>query len=409
MAEEGRRELPRPPRRVPPQAQQQTVLEPGRRGPDGPVGGSGGRGTPEYERPLPPRFRFRFVLPLIVFVLVLGVGAGWLVREDALRLDADEVLKKAGPSVVRVLATTCAGTGEATGVLLPDGLILTAASAINQPMSMVIMTTDGRVRRANPLGTSADGVAVLQLVGRLDTPTAELAPKEPSDRADRALLGFIQAGTQTINPLGTAKEPRPLSSVLNSTKLGAPVLDKSGQVIGLVTGDKVPTATMIPLSRLRQYVVPQAAELTPEAGGKCARSKGPQSGITPALQVSKTPLAVEAQAMLGGYLTTMNQHDFKRVRDYYTKRLAGALSEQQDRLGHETFYGFGAKITEVTQSGEAVNVRMTFTALFSSNSRGAQGRTCSRLDNRYRLIRQAGTLRLDEAKTVTAAQGCDTD
>jgi hypothetical protein len=346
---------------------------------------------------------------LIVFVLVLGLGAGWLIKEYNLRLDTDKVLEKAGPSVVRVLATTCAGTGEATGVLLPDGLILTAASAIKQPMSMVIMTTDGRVRRANPLGTSADGVAVLQLVGRLDTPTTELAPKEPPDRADRALLGFIQAGTQTIQPLGTAKEPRPLSSVLNSTKLGAPVLDKSGQVIGLVTGDKVPTATVIPLSRLRQYVVPQTEELTPEAGGTCERSKGPQTGITPALQVAKTPLAVEAQAMLGGYLTTMNQHEFGKIREFYTKRLAGALTEERDRVSHQTFYGFGAKITEVTQSGAVVNVRMTFTALFSSNSRGAQGRTCSRLDNRYRLIRQAGELRLDEAKTVTPAQGCDTD
>ena len=42
--------------------------------------------------------------------------------------------------MVRVLATTCAGTGEATGVLIDDGRILTAASAIKQPLSIAIVT-----------------------------------------------------------------------------------------------------------------------------------------------------------------------------------------------------------------------------------------------------------------------------
>lgn len=415
MAEDGRRELPRPPRRIPPAAQQQTVLEPARvtsgRGSGGSSGGgSGGSGaTTQYEPPLPPRFRFRFLVPLIVFVLVLGLGAGWLIREDSLRLETDEVMDIAGPSIVRVLATTCAGTGEATGVLLANGLILTAASAIRQPMSIAFMTADGRLRPANPLGSTSDGVALLQMVGRLDEPTAELAPKEPADRAEQALLGFIADGTQRIQPLGTAKNPRPLSEVLNATKLGSPILDKAGRVIGLVTGDTVPSAQIVPLSRLRQYVVPQAPAITPEPGGTCERAKGPQTAITPVLQVANTPLAREAQAVLGSYLTLMNKHDFEKVRGLYTKRLARTLSVEQDQLRHQTFYGFGAKITEVTQADPAVNARITFTVLFSPNSYGAQGKTCNRLDNRYRLLRVDGRLLIDQASTVTSARSCDTD
>lgn len=412
MAEDGRRELPRPPRRIPPAAQQQTVLEPARAGSGRGSGGSSGGGqggSTQYEPPLPPRFRFRFLVPLIVFVLVLGLGAGWLIREDSLRLDTQEVMTVAGPSIVRVLATTCAGTGEATGVLLANGLILTAASAIKQPLSIAIMTADGRIRPANPLGSSSDGVALLKMIGRLDEPTAELAPKEPAERAERALLGFIAKGTQSIQLMGTAKDPKPLSAVLNSTKLGSPILDKSGQVIGLVTGDTVPSAQVVPLSRLRQYVVPQAAVISPEPGGTCERAKGPQTAITPELQVANTPLAREAQAALGGYLTMMNKHDFEKARGLYTKRLAKTLSLEQDRLRHQTFYGFGARITEVTQAGPAVNARITFTVLFSPNSYGAQGKTCNRLDNRYRLLRVDGKLLLDQASTVTPARSCDTD
>ena len=233
MAEDGRRELPRPPRRVPPAAQQQTVLEPARvasgRGSGGSSGGSGSGsgpggsgGTTQYEPPLPPRFRFRFLVPLIVFVLVLGLGAGWLVREDSLGLDIAKVEAIAKPSVVRVLATTCAGTGEATGVLLANGLILTAASAIRQPMSIAIMTDGGRIRPANPLGSSSDGVALLKVVGRLDEPTAELAPKEPADRAERATLGYKADGKQALQEMGTAKDPRPLSEVLTAPSWDRP-------------------------------------------------------------------------------------------------------------------------------------------------------------------------------------------
>ncbi|GAA1574355.1 hypothetical protein GCM10009789_29790 [Kribbella sancticallisti] len=450
MAEDGRRELPRPPRRVPPAgAQPPTSIEPppgrplgrpeagsappyggdprgGAAGSDRGYGqggdpgyggqgyGSGGgwSGGPGYQsggQPMPPRFRLRFLVPLMVFVLVLGAGAGWLVREDSLRLDTEDVLAKSGPSVVRVLATTCEGTGLATGVLLEGGLILTNAAAIKQPMSIAFVTADGRVRRANSLGSSSDGVALLRMVGRLDGSGAELALDEPAERAERAVLGFIQNGSQTIQPLGTAKEPKPLPSVLNQTKLGSPVLDKSGRVLGLITGDTVPTAKVVPLSRLRQYVVPDAPAVTAEPGGTCERSRGPQVPITPELLVANTPLAGEAQSVLGNYLTTMNKHDFGAVREFYTPRLAKHLSEARDRASHQTFFGFGARIVEVSQSGNYVNARMTFTVLFSPNSNGALGKSCNRLDNRYRLLRVNGKLLLDQATSVTQAQSCDTD
>src|SRR5688500_8976473 len=120
MVDSGRRELPRPPRRVPPgQPSQLTSIEAPRRRP---------AAAPPTEPPLPPKFRLRFVLPLVVFVLVLGAGAGWLVRQNSLTLDTAEVLETAGPTVVKVLATTCEGTGVASGVLLDDGLVLTASS-----------------------------------------------------------------------------------------------------------------------------------------------------------------------------------------------------------------------------------------------------------------------------------------
>ncbi|WP_020392832.1 trypsin-like peptidase domain-containing protein [Kribbella catacumbae] len=397
MADSGRRELPKPPRRVPAGALAPlTSIEAPPRRPPVPT-----------EPPLPPKFRLRFVVPLVVFVLVLGAGAGWLVRADSLNLDVAEVQKAAGPSVVRIFATTCEGTGQATGVLLENGLVLTAASSIKQPMSVAFMTTSGDVRRANVLGSSQDGVAVLQMLGQLTTPKAQLAPKDPPGDAERAVLGFIANGLQTIQLLGPANEPKPLPSVLNATKLGSPVLDKSGRVIGLVTGDTVATAKVVPLDNLRQYSGTGQPGITPEPGGTCPRSRGPQTPIVPELAVANTPLAGEVQKLLGDYITTTNKHDFVAIRELYSKQLAKALTVARDLKNHQTSFLFGARITEVTSAGEFVNARMTFTVLFSPNSNGAAGQTCNRIDNRYRLVREGGKLVVDQAVGVQTPRSCD--
>ena len=103
--------------------------------------------------------------------------------------------------MVRVLGTTCAGTGEGSGALIDGETILTAASAIRQPLSIVIVTPDYRIRRANLLGTSADGVAVLRMVGRLPGNTLPLAGTGPDPKADRVLVGYTASAKETMSPV----------------------------------------------------------------------------------------------------------------------------------------------------------------------------------------------------------------
>ena len=44
---------------------------------------------------------------------------------------------------------------------------------------------------------------------------------------------------------------------MNAEKLGGPVVDKAGQVVGIVVGDTVPAATIVGVDKLRGYVVPR--------------------------------------------------------------------------------------------------------------------------------------------------------
>jgi hypothetical protein len=403
MADDGRPELPKPPRRIPSWAVE-TASRTSIQAPTPPP-----RPTPPAP-PAPPRWRFRFVVPLILFVLVLvlGAGAGWLIRAQSRTLDSTKVLQNAGPSVVRVLATTCNGTGQATGIRLGDALVLTAASAVRGPVSVALETADGLVRRAIVLGTSTDGVAVLRVIGQLVGQPADLAAEQPDPKAHRAILGYSPEGNQLIRSAGTAEAPKQLRDIIGETSLGAPVFDNNGQVVGLVTGDTVATGKVLALPDLRQYTGSRPP-IAPEPPGVC-QAKGPQNPLVPTLAVANTPLAGEVLQTLSAYLNALNKHDFVAMQATYTKELAASNDLAADTARHKTSYAFGATITQVTPSGNTgAFARMSFTVLFSADGQGSRGQTCSRLDIRYFLVRQEGRLRIRTPEAMPGNQSCDTD
>lgn len=433
MGEQGR-ELPRPPRRVPSWAVENdegrapsgpgTTIEPRRRvaddgrgaggigagsGSGGWSGGPGGRGRGPGESPLPPRFRPRFVLPLVVFVLVLGAAAGWLVRAYSLSLDADDVQQAVGPAVVRVLATTCDGTGQASGVMLPGGTVLTARSAILSPVSVAILTQDGRVRRAEVRGSTSDGVALLTVAGPANLPAAQFAGELPNESADRALVGYDLSGEQVVVQAGPAKQPATLTGLVDEGALGAPLTDRDGGVIGLFAGLTVASGKYVGLDALRTAIRPDAV-LTPEPGKVCS-SRGPLAPVEPALAVANTPLAGEVSTSLAEYLDTLNKHDFVAMQDTYSARLRARSSAEIDERKHGTSFAFGAVVESVTAVGASNNANavVAFTVLFSPTSTQANGARCAQLRIRYQLVREQQKLRIDTAETLLNKSGCDTD
>ncbi|WP_329001567.1 serine protease [Kribbella sp. NBC_00709] len=394
--EDGRNGPPRPPRRIPAGAGSLTQLEAPSR-PSAP--------QPSARRP----WIFGRILAGFVVLLVItagGAGAGWFVRAQSLSINTDEVLKSVGPSVVRILATTCGATGEASGVLIADGRVLTAASAVDQPKSIVVVTPDGRIRRANLLGTSADGVAVLQPIG-LDSTPVHLPTTDPDPKAERALIGYTAAGKQTVNQVGSAADPRALSEVMNATKLGGPIVDKSGGVIGLVTGATVQSSAIVPLAKLRGYLAASPAGLTVAAGGTCPQSRGPQAAVAPALQVAATPLNVEVRTLFGNYVTLENQQDFRGLQSLYSARFAKGMTEARDRHNHQTSYFFNPKITDVAPDGSYA--RMSYNILFAPTATGADGHNCNRLDVRFQLVRANGKLVIDRTVPMALPVSCDSD
>jgi len=74
---------------------------------------------PSEPQPRRPWIFGRVLAGFVVLLVIVagGAGAGWYIRQQTLRIDTAAVLASAGPAVVRVFATTCAGTGEERSVL----------------------------------------------------------------------------------------------------------------------------------------------------------------------------------------------------------------------------------------------------------------------------------------------------
>jgi hypothetical protein len=397
--EDGRNGLPRPPRRIPANAGSLTQLEVPSR-----------HTAPDPTQP-PPRRPWIFGRVLTGFVVLLliaagGAGAGWFIHQRRLGIDTDEVLKAVGPAVVQVLATTCGSPGEASGVLIDNGRVLTAASAVANPRSIVIVTPDGRIRRANLLGTSADGVAVLQSIGPAGMPV-QVAASDPDPNAERALIGYTAAGKQAISRVGSTADPRALSEVMNTAKLGGPVVDPSGALSGLVTGATVQASAIVPLDNLRGYVAVSPSGLDVATAGTCPRSRGPQTAVVPALQVAATPLNVEVQTLFGNYVTLENQQDFRSLQALYSVRFAKGMTPERDLNNHKTSYFFNPKITDVAPDGSYA--RVSYNILFAPTATGADGQNCNRLDVRFQLVRVSGKLLIDRTVPMTSPVSCDAD
>jgi hypothetical protein len=112
------------------------------------------------------------------------------------------------------------------------------------------------------------------------------------------------------------------------------------------------------------------------------------------------------RTLLGNYLTLQNQQDYGALQSLYSEKLARSLTESRDRSGHRTSYFFDPKLTDVSPDGSYA--RMSYNVLFASDEDGAEGRTCSRMDVRYQLVREKGKLVIDSAGPAAPTVSCET-
>lgn len=398
-------DIPRPPRRVPPGADDGTALRsrttiearPGTTPSPGPV--------------RPPRPWY--LIPVVLAVLAAGAGAGWLARAQAdgeliaTGFDPDDVLDSAGPAVVRVHASTCAtkglsgGTGRATGVFIDDDTVLTVAAAIRNPVAVAIETADGRIRDAQVEGVDRTGVAVLRVYGDpLDIEIPEPATSTPAGTDDVPVVGFDDDDRQSVELHATSRtadgsEITGTSGLLPAGYAGAPVFDRDGHTIGLVTKTGPSGATAIGIDAIRGFQQRSRQLFVAQLPTGCTEGKGPQSVVVPAMDGPSGTLANESRDLLSRYVTAINRHDVDAVLDLFTGRLA-ERSRSEMRAQYRWMSIFGTTIRTVSADGDGAQVQMTQTSLQRQGSQPGENR-CRRYDITYGLTRVDGQLKIEYA------------
>lgn len=407
MPEHGDDQRPRPPRRVPPGAGG-TVIE-----------------APAEHRvaPAPARRPPRpwYLLPLVLALIAAGTGVGWLVREQQ-KSEANpgpspspsgtpsfDLLAKVRPSVVQVLATTCQGTGQAAGIVLADGLVLTAAAAIRGPVSIAVRlddgSPDGKVRTAQVRGVSSDGLALLRVTALGGVP----ATSAPAGSATTTLVRYDGLGRQVVDPLTAESVTGQLRQIGGLGPLGAPVFDPQGRVAGLVTGHDTTDARLIGSDTFSRFLTAEPP-LSPSPDGECDSPAGPRGQVVPQLVSSPTDLAKEVQVTLASYLNAVNRHEFELARSIYAVALKKRDTLARLTANQRTSYWFGARIVKVDPADDGAVAVMRFTVVHASGGGGpVEGETCTRWNLAYRLVRENGKLRIlvPNAASSEPWVGCD--
>lgn len=394
MATDG---LPRPPRRVPAGAdplRPPTVVQ--------------GR-TPRKQQQVVRRApRAWYLIPLVLAVAAAGVGAGWLLRAEEGILDTAAAQRAVGSGVVTVLATTCQGDGRATGFLIGDNKVITAARAIFGPVSVVVVTADGQVRSATVMGTSTDGIALLRIPGPpIDGQPPSRAAKAPAIGTELALIGNgneyigtddVGSGTVKVSVAGANQ----LSGSVNEALLGSPLVNVDGQVAGVLTGLSV----YLPPAGIEPYLG-AAPPISSTRGGVRPAAQGPEDLVTPVLDDKPSELSGAVMQTFERYVRAVNAHSFEAVLATYTgKQLARASLETVSRQ-HRTTYLFGPRVSDITPIGVGgVRARMVFTTIHHTDGPAAN-MTCARWNIIYQLEPSDGVLKISGLTTGGKTLGCD--
>jgi tetratricopeptide (TPR) repeat protein len=192
--------------------------------------------------------------------LLCGVGAavcGWLQAGSALAIDAAEVFKSAGPSVVLIKDAEGFGSGV---VLSSDGLILTCYHVVNTPLKQTVVaevTRAGQRSKQEFTDLKIEGVhpkydlALVRI--RLPSGTAMVPPQKsarrtldtgeecfvignPSGAAGKALensisKGIVSSAERAIDDLRYIQ----VTAQINPGNSGGALCDRNGHLAGIVT------------------------------------------------------------------------------------------------------------------------------------------------------------------------------
>jgi hypothetical protein len=288
------------------------------------------------------------------------------------RPDLAGVFRRVRSGVVRVLASTCSGTGIGTGFLTDAQTAVAALGSVDKAVAVAVVFRGRPISATVTSVSPQSGLATLQLArpvaGYRFTLGAAPTVGQPVGVVGIPVKGTAPALTEAT-VTGTNERGSGLSGLLGlegSADLGlsgAPVVDGSGALVGMVVADEKETR----LKAVPATTLDRAATETPDEGN-CGRPEGPQIPT-----VVSGDAAKEWRATLLRYFTGINTGDYHAVFDAFEPGvLRGSRSRTEQ--GFRSTYAFHVRIS----AWQGPNVWVQFDSIFAEGRGPRRRLTCAR-------------------------------
>lgn len=353
------------------------------------------------------------------------------------QLSWQEVLERSRASVVQIRTTYCDESyGAGTGFVVGDDLVMTAAHVVMGGRLATVQLDDGSVATTQLLDLDeATDSALLRVKDPIKASELTLSPDGPDVTDEVAAVGYplsyntLMITTGTVSALHirvdyadqTVDDAFISSTPTNPGNSGGPLLDRGGQVVGLVSGgrdwdqmgeDRRPVEGI-------HYGIPSpqlAANLerwrdADARGFEACDSdldEGPGEG-EPTLRLSIGSTHPDARD-IGGTLFThgesINGGSYASAWRMFTpaiQRRMGGLEKWSK--GVSTSYWRSLELTSVSRSGSVATAAATLTTE-QDPSAGFRGQTCSVHRMQYRLVLTDGVWLIDRARRPQDPTAC---
>ena len=339
--------------------------------------------------------------------------------------DWADVLEDVRQSTVRLEISTCDNErGMGSGFVVGKNLVMTAAHVVDQAGS-VSLQAGGVVSAARVIHFDYDAdVALLQSEKALTDRALTLAPKKPRLGTELAVLGFpnwaqdLRVTRGIVSSLDyrlsysdfAIKNPVLVTdAAINGGNSGGPVIDRSGQVIGLVTGKQVlladsraseGTAFAVPSTDLDDRLADWRSDKPGD--GPCGDEvEGDEDApLIQASYRSDHPDAADITQALALHGESINRGDYAAAFSLFTEamqRRQGSLSGWSSGLS--TSFWRSLVVDDVSRDGNTAKVRVRFTTEQESRF-GPDGETCSQWSQTRTLKLVDDTWLIDRVKNL---------
>jgi serine protease Do len=228
--------------------------------------------------------------------------------------------------VLRIMATTCAGTGQGTGFLLPSGMIATVAHVVSGSVAVAVATPDGTTSATLVGFDPGQDLALLRPNVKVTGHAFVFAADQPRIGSQVAALGYPydQALTLTAGTVSGLDREAVVDGVtrdnlvqtdapINPGNSGGPLVTPTGAVVGLVDAKDTDASGIgyaVDAQVAKRALEHWQTDPRPSARGACENALRPSTSNSPNLPESAgTGVAIGIDAMLNACFRGINTGD----------------------------------------------------------------------------------------------------